>query len=146
MIHITVLLPGPSDLFMLLLISEPGCSHRFFFCFLGVQKEPCYGPLPIFFGTRRTSQHKSLNMAPDPKIEACFVMWGLWPHPLQLMLVHWKLNNGQTKWEEKMWCYWELCRDHIEDLRSTFETSWEHFQNLREQTGSTRPQIQKRKT
>jgi hypothetical protein len=40
----------------------------------------------------------------------------------------------------------ELFRDHIEDLRSTFETPWEHFHKLREQNGSTPPQIQKRKT
>jgi hypothetical protein len=104
MIHITVLLPEPSDLIswgwllMLLLISAPRCAHRFFFCFFfGVRKEPFDGPLPIYSGTRCTSQHKSLNMAPSPKIEACF---GPNLYNLCWYIGSWTMakQNGKKKW------------------------------------------------
>jgi hypothetical protein len=40
------------------------------------------------------------------------------------------LNNGQTIWDKKMTCYWELLKEYIENLGNILGTTWELVGNI----------------
>jgi len=78
-------------------------------------------PLTNIFGAWGTPQHRSLNMLPSHKIEACFVL-PLPPSPLQF--IDMEIEPWPSNMRYNTRCYWEHLRVHIQNLGG------EHFGNL----------------